>query len=164
MPMGPSEKFFAEVSECDAAGKPVYKANGKVSKVKVQMGPAMFANGEPQPLYFPIGHPQAGWFKGIKNILHERDISTEGKKLECKSFKCLPDATDCCMRRILFNEPDFANVESILQSQCRDMGVQVVFLPKFHCELNPIEQCWGYSKCHEEVTMAARLSGSGRIL
>jgi transposase len=22
----------------------------------------------------------------------------------------------------------------------------VVFLPKYHCGLNPIEQCWGYAK------------------
>ncbi|KIY61088.1 hypothetical protein CYLTODRAFT_363327 [Cylindrobasidium torrendii FP15055 ss-10] len=25
-------------------------------------------------------------------------------------------------------------------------GIRVLFLPKFHCELNPIEQCWGYAK------------------
>jgi hypothetical protein len=29
---------------------------------------------------------------------------------------------------------------------CRSRGVEVVFLPKFHCELNFIEQCWGRAK------------------
>ena len=44
------------------------------------------------------------------------------------------------------NEPDFQNVESILASDAKENGDQIVFLPKFHCELNPIEQCWGYAK------------------
>jgi hypothetical protein len=29
---------------------------------------------------------------------------------------------------------------------CRAQGIDVIFLPKFHCELNFIEQCWGYAK------------------
>ena len=28
----------------------------------------------------------------------------------------------------------------------KSRGFQVIFLPKFHCKLNFIEQCWGYSK------------------
>ena len=47
---------------------------------------------------------------------------------------------------ILFNEPDFADVESLLETTCKARGFQVLFLPKFHCELNFIEWCWGYSK------------------
>jgi hypothetical protein len=26
------------------------------------------------------------------------------------------------------------------------VGVELIFLPKFHCELRFIEQCWGYAK------------------
>jgi len=44
----------------------------------------------------------------------------------------------------MFSEP--VTVESILKAEACAHGFQVLFLPKFHCELNPIEQCWGYAK------------------
>ena len=49
-------------------------------------------------------------------------------------------------RQHLYNQPDFANVPSLLEITCRSKGFSVLFLPKFHCELNFIEQCWGYAK------------------
>ena len=36
--------------------------------------------------------------------------------------------------------------KSVLEITCQELGVEVLFLPKFHCELNPIEMCWGYAK------------------
>jgi hypothetical protein len=47
---------------------------------------------------------------------------------------------------VLCNQPDFARVESLLKAYCKSQGVEVIFLPKFHCKLNFIEQCWGYAK------------------
>jgi hypothetical protein len=80
-------------------------------------------------------------------ILAERGITFSTKKLaECKNFKCNPPRRDCCYRRILFNQPDFASVESNLETLGRSLGIPVLFLPKYHCELNFIEQCWGYAK------------------
>ena len=38
------------------------------------------------------------------------------------------------------------NVESLLERTCHARGVQVLFLPKFHCKLNFIEQVWGHAK------------------
>ena len=67
-------------------------------------------------------------------------------RAECKNFKCALGATNCCCRRILYNQPDFANVQSPLEITCNARGFKVIFLPKFHCELNFIEQCWGYAK------------------
>ena len=50
---------------------------------------------------------------------------------------------------MLHNEPDFINVKSLLENleiACEARGFRAIFFPKFHCELNFIEQCWGYSK------------------
>jgi len=47
---------------------------------------------------------------------------------------------------VLYNQPDFVHVKSLLETYCKSHGVEVIFLPKFHCELNFIEQCWGYAK------------------
>ncbi|KAF9476825.1 hypothetical protein BDN70DRAFT_907465 [Pholiota conissans] len=65
---------------------------------------------------------------------------------KCKGFKCKPGATDCCCRRILYNQPDFASVTSVLEAVCIARGVEVRFLLNFHCELNFIEKCWGRAK------------------
>ncbi|KAJ7231855.1 hypothetical protein B0H12DRAFT_968171, partial [Mycena haematopus] len=61
-------------------------------------------------------------------------------------FKCPPPALNCCIRRILYNQPDFEDVKSCLEMDCEQRGFQILFLPKFHCELNFIVQCWGYAK------------------
>ena len=45
--------------------------HGKVQKMKVPMEPGRFANGDPQPLYFPDEHEKVGWFKGMAQILQE---------------------------------------------------------------------------------------------
>ncbi|KAG1843766.1 hypothetical protein F4604DRAFT_1512276, partial [Suillus subluteus] len=88
-----------------------------------------------------------GLFKGMAVILHERGLIQESKlRAQCKDFKCAKGATNCCCRRVLYNQPDFVAVESNLERICKARGFSVLFLPKFHCELNFIEQCWGYAK------------------
>jgi hypothetical protein len=111
------------------------------------MGDARFADGTPQPLYFPEGHAHAGIFKGMVMILEEWVFQNMAKICaECKGFKCATRATSYCCHHILYNQPNFTNVPSILELACKALGVLVNFLPKFHCELNFIEQCWGYAK------------------
>ncbi|THU80339.1 hypothetical protein K435DRAFT_695885, partial [Dendrothele bispora CBS 962.96] len=152
IPMGESENFYVEVTEPDGDGNPVNQCDGKMSKVKIQMGHGFFYDQDKQqtvfqPLYYPDGHKKAASFKGMKQILKEQKINTNGKKAQCgKNFNCKPDATDCCIRQILFNQPDLVHVEIILESICNRCGFQIVLLLKFHCELNPIKQCWRYAK------------------
>jgi hypothetical protein len=129
----------------EQTNQPVHNEDGTLTKVKIKMTDANF-DGQPQPLYFPNGHPHAGTFKGMATILEERGFDASKKLAECKGFKCRDANADCCCRRILYNQPDFVNVESLLEQACKSHRFRVIFLPKFHCELNFIEQCWGYAK------------------
>ncbi|KAJ7083740.1 hypothetical protein B0H15DRAFT_750110, partial [Mycena belliarum] len=108
-------------------------------------------DGTVQELYFPSDAAKhAGKFKGMAILLEERrkkgdlgnlsEQELNKKHAECKGFKCAdPHLTTCCMRRMLFNQTDFAAVKSCLEDTCAEHNCAVLFLPKFHCELNPIE-------------------------
>ncbi|KAJ3899937.1 hypothetical protein F5879DRAFT_810040, partial [Lentinula edodes] len=45
----------------------------------------------------------------------------------------------CCMARLLSKQEDFINQPSMLEIIITNAGHYCIFLPKFHCELNPIE-------------------------
>lgn len=143
MPKGCKE-WGVDVPVQDEHGRVVLSPNGKVTTTKAQISNGSFADGTPQEFYWPEGHLHAGKFKGMAQILTEQGFDVAHLKAQCK--QCEPSATMCCCRRTLFNQPDFINVESILESTCKARGFRVIFLPKFHCELNFIEQCWGYAK------------------
>lgn len=133
-------------------GKPVYQPDGALLKTKVRMADGIY-KGQPQEFYYLEGHVREGVFKGMAVICEERGFEgctgTKGKRAACADFKLgyvAASKPDCCCRRILYTHPDFVNVKSQLENVCNSRGFQVLFLPKFHCELNFIEQCWGYSK------------------
>ncbi|GLB43911.1 hypothetical protein LshimejAT787_1500950 [Lyophyllum shimeji] len=152
MPKGPSKtletNFGVLVNVLGPDGKPRRDEDGKYLKKKIPMRNGKFADGTVQEFYFPEGHPLAGLFKGMALILTERGYDVSRKKVQCgKSFANCPEgATDCCCRRMLYSKPDFVAEEPLLRTLCESHGVPVLFLPKFHCELNFIEQCWGYAK------------------
>jgi hypothetical protein len=79
-------------------------------------------------------------------IVKEHGIDPSNRLQKYKGFKCKLPAIDCCCRCILFNQPDFASVGSALEIPFKDHEFRLFFLPKFHCELNMIEQCWRYAK------------------
>ena len=108
-------------------------------------------NGKEQAFYYPndLTHPHAGQFKGMAMILEGHGITEAQKwKAQCgKKFSdCQAGETHCCYCWTLLNQPDFIGVESILEIEARKKGYKVLFLPKFHCELSFIEQCWGAAK------------------
>ena len=71
--------------------------------------------------------------KGVRQILWERGLWRDDLRLE--SARDLLDA-----------QPDFREAKSALQEMIEDRGHRCIFLPKFHCELNPIEMVWGRMK------------------
>ena len=105
-------------------------------------------NGEPQSFYFAEDHPSMpGWFKGMEVIIRERGLWPEQDLLaQCPGFHCPPGRADCCCRRILFLQPDFVAQVSQLQELIESRGHLCDFYPKYHCELNFIEQYWGAAK------------------
>jgi hypothetical protein len=105
-------------------------------------------NGDVQSFYFLDDHPSMlGWFKGMEQIIQERGLwLAEGLKAQCQNFRCPPGRTDCCCRQLLFSQPDFINNKSQLQELIESHGHLCDFYPKYHCELNFIEQYWGTAK------------------
>lgn len=114
-------------------------------------GPRMrngqFADGREQEFYFPADHPtMPGWFKGSELILRERGLYRHGMNSACAKA-CFDTAqNDCCCRKVLFCQPDFVNQKSALEELITARGHICDFYPKFHCELNFIEQYWGAAK------------------
>ena len=142
--------FQAEWTVCDAHRNVVYTPNGKPTKEKINMTGGKFHDGSPQSFYFPEGHIHKGCFKGMVIILKEHSYAyAQHLCAQCKDFKCpkiFEPQQPCCCWRLLYNEPDFQSVVSLVKQECSQHNFEVLFLPKFHCELNFIEQCWGYAK------------------
>lgn len=102
--------------------------------------------GKVQKLVFSDGTP-----KGMKKILEERGINTSTLK-----------AGD--MRTILSNHYDFSNEKTVVEHFLFNRGHQVIFIPKFHCELNPIERVWGQAKRYTRSYTNFTLPGLKKII
>jgi len=139
--------------------QPMRHSDGLFVKERIPMddtiNPCM---GQRQALYYSADHPRSpSLFKGMAQLLIERGFDPQlfrrhgtagALRANCPGFKCVDTSltSRCCTRCILYNEPDFRQVISLLELAMQQHDIAVIFLPKFHCELNPIEQCWGYAK------------------
>ena len=60
-----------------------------------------------------------------------------------KMSQCSPvcpfENDNCCMACLLSKQEDFRNQISMLETVIWETSHECIFLPKFHCELNPIE-------------------------
>ena len=86
---------------------------------------------------------EAGAAKGLQQMLEER-----GFNIGCMRAKCSPicplENTDCCIARLLSKQDDFQLQESLLEQKIKKRGHICMFLPKFHCKLNPIKMVFFY--------------------
>lgn len=140
----------AKRAENALAARRMPKNPGWKSKqaLEVHMQHGFLPNGEPQDLYFPDNHPTyPGQFKGMAQILSERGLPVPARA-ECPKFQCIDKTANCCCRRILYNQPDFANQKSAIEEYIVSRGHYCIFYPKYHCELNFIEQVWGKAKAY----------------
>lgn len=102
-----------------------------------------FQPGDPPPFYKLdlLENEYIGMPKGAKQIAFERGLWKNGMVLkddENQQRSCYHALAAC---------PDFQNfVKSALQEEIEKLGHGCDFLPKFHCELNPIERVWAKSK------------------
>ena len=102
-----------------------------------------------QEMVDPMGVP-----KGLKTVLQERGLWKRGLRVQCRKpgtekllKTCLLRGSQtCCARAIMASQPDFQAQKCRLQEEVERAGHLVLFYPKFHCELNPIEYFWGATK------------------
>jgi hypothetical protein len=116
------------------------------------------STGEYQHFYFPEDHPtMPNWFKGMEQIIRECGLWPEvGLPAQCPGFKCPRDRADCCCRHVLYLQPDFTAQCSQLQELIASCGHICDFYPKYHCELNFIEQYWGAAKSQYHMVPQAK--------
>ena len=79
-----------------------------------------------------------GQQKGMQRVLEERGFNVAKLRAKCSPV-CPIENTNCCMARLLSQQDDFKNQTSMLETFIHSHGHECIFLPKFHCELNPIE-------------------------
>lgn len=99
----------------------------------LESNPTPEYRGQKQAMTLPNGEQ-----KGLKRTLEERGFNVHGLRAKCSPV-CPIDSENCCMARLLSQQDDFKNQPSMLETLIHAAGHEVIFLPKFHCELNPIE-------------------------
>ena len=84
--------------------------------------------------------------KGLKNVLSERGHNITGLN---KSQ----------LVELMSKEPDFVHEPCQVVEMLVSAGDRAMLLPKFHCELNPIERVWGKAKRHTRAICDYTIGG-----
>ena len=83
--------------------------------------------------------------KGLQATLIERNVLTleQAKKMKKAEMVGLMNA-----------QGDFMSEKTLVEHLVEQRGHQIIWIPKFHCELNWIEMIWGQSKKHTRKVCA----------
>jgi hypothetical protein len=84
--------------------------------------------------------------KGLKQVLLERGLWIEKLPKDCKAKFEVDLNPECCALHRLGGQSDFKAQKSILYEARAKTRHICDFLPKFHCEMAPIENFWGHAK------------------
>jgi hypothetical protein len=76
--------------------------------------------------------------KGLQQTLEECRFNVQGMRAKCRPI-CPFESESCCMAWLLSKQNDFQFQDSLLKHKVKAKGHICLFLPKFHCERNPIE-------------------------
>jgi hypothetical protein len=120
-----------------------------------ESNPVAALRGQPQTMVTNSGQP-----KGLKTVLEECGFTVSKLCAKCAPV-CPFKSNNCCMARLLSQQDDFVNQLSMLEQLIGDAGHYCIFLPKFHCELNPIEMVRDSSPCTISFTLTCDLSTGG---
>jgi hypothetical protein len=82
----------------------------------------------------------------VSELLAENSNSTANDNMKEDETNSSSSSTTYCWLMILSQQSDFLHKRPLLQAIIEDAGHICLFLPKFHCELNPIELFWSYIK------------------
>ena len=102
------------------------------------------------------GQPQkmvtsAGVQKGLKTLLQQQGVNTNG---------LLKDD----MIKIVAEMRDFKFQKTRVEETILNRGHRVMFIPKFHCELNPIERVWCHAKTYTRTHCDYTFLGVEKII
>jgi hypothetical protein len=72
---------------------------------------------------------------------------------------CVPEyladakSSQCCARYCLSQEPDFLAQREWLREVVEGAGHEIIFYPKYHCELNYIDMIWANFKARLQLQL-----------
>lgn len=92
----------------------------------------------------------------ITSAYYDEDLDDDedGNDTNASAHSAIPGAQPsdqrlldgCCWTNLMRMQPDFQSERPKIVEIIREGGHEVIFLPKFHCELNPIEMVWSVIK------------------